>query len=132
MHYNYSAHMQRDLLWMWSHLQSLSKHLTAQVYCIWFADKLGGPLKIHDGRAAVQQDLDRLGSKRKGTLWNSAGQSSAQEGRALGVVQLALLSQGAGLLKKNPNGLGRQKHDLGTRGAQEHPQLYYYEQRSAD
>lgn len=64
------------------------------------------------------RDLDRLGSKLKGTLRNSAGQRfSAQEGRALGVVQLALLSQGAALLKKPPRVLvGRsQKHDLETR-----------------
>lgn len=64
----------------------------------------GGPVNI-DGRAAVQWDLDRLGSKLKGTLRNSAGQQlSAQEGRALGVVQLALLSQRAALLKKTPQG----------------------------
>lgn len=41
VHYNCPAHMQMDLLWMWSNSQSLCKHLTVQVHCIRFADKWG-------------------------------------------------------------------------------------------
>lgn len=121
VYYNCSAHMQRDLLWMWSHSQCLSKHLTVQVYCIRFADKLGD-----QSTHMIMAQLPFRGSQKGwGASWQELNRTTVfcTGRKSPWCCSSALLSQGVTLLKKNPKGLGRQKpnrsqkHDLETRGA---------------